>query len=100
LTTFHTLGVHAAAERAEARLRETGRRPMPYRRRAGTRANPYGLTPREIDVLALLRKGLTDNEIAATLEITSKTVGHHVSAILAKLDVHSRRQVATKFDDH
>jgi DNA-binding NarL/FixJ family response regulator len=45
-------------------------------------------------VLGLLAEGLTDAEIAARLSLSTKTVGHHVSAVLAKLGVGSRRQAA------
>jgi DNA-binding CsgD family transcriptional regulator len=100
LSTFQALGAHGAAQLAETRLRQLGHRRTPYGRRAATRANPHGLTPREADVLALLREALTDAEIAARLHITPKTVGHHVGAILTKLDVHSRREAAIKSHDH
>ncbi len=45
-------------------------------------------------MLELLVEGLTDAEIAARLSLSAKTVGHHVSALLAKLGVGSRRQAA------
>ena len=45
-------------------------------------------------MLGLLAEGLTDAEIAARLSLSTKTVGHHVSAVLAKLGVGSRRQAA------
>jgi DNA-binding NarL/FixJ family response regulator len=45
-------------------------------------------------VLGLLAEGLTDAEIATRLSLSAKTVGHHVSALLAKLGVGSRRQAA------
>jgi DNA-binding NarL/FixJ family response regulator len=45
-------------------------------------------------VLGLLADGLTDAEIAARLSLSTKTVSHHVSALLAKLGVSSRRQAA------
>lgn len=64
--------------------------------RRTTAANPAGLTKRQLDVLAALNEGLSNAEIANRLFISSKTVDHHVSAILAKLDVTSRGEAAAK----
>jgi non-specific serine/threonine protein kinase len=50
-----------------------------------------GLTPREREVLRLLVAGQTDREIAAVLFVSPRTVGTHVSHILAKLEVETRR---------
>jgi DNA-binding NarL/FixJ family response regulator len=76
------------------RLRELGVRRLPRRPRQATAANPAGLTARELEVLALLAADLRNAEIAARLHISEKTVDHHVSAILAKLGVRSRREAA------
>lgn len=57
------------------------------------RARRRELTRRQKDVLNLLQRGLTDQQIAAELSISTKTAGHHVSAILAALDVPSRRHL-------
>jgi DNA-binding CsgD family transcriptional regulator len=54
--------------------------------RTATRANPLGLTRREREVLDLIRAGYTGAELAAKLFISAKTVDHHVSVVLAKLD--------------
>lgn len=48
------------------------------------------LTPREREVLERLARGLDNEEIAAALALSEKTVRNHVSAIFAKLDVTSR----------
>ncbi len=87
---FASLGAHPAEQRAKQRLREIGVRPHQRGPNVATRANPAGLTQREIDVLELLSGGLTNAEIAEKLFISPKTVGHHVSAILAKLSVGTR----------
>jgi DNA-binding NarL/FixJ family response regulator len=52
------------------------------------------LTDREVDVLALIATGRTNRAIAAALGISVKTVDHHVSHVLTKLDVQSRSQAA------
>jgi DNA-binding CsgD family transcriptional regulator len=49
------------------------------------------LTRRQHEVLRYLVDGATDQEIATTLSISPRTVGHHVGAILAKLGVETRR---------
>ena len=64
---------------------------MPARRRSSTLTNPVGLTARQVEVLRLLDEGLTNAELAERLYLSVKTVDHHVSAILAKLDVTKRR---------
>ena len=61
---------------------------------ASTRANPAGLTDRQLEVLELLAEGLTNAEIAGRLVVSVRTVDHHVAAILAKLNVGSRREAA------
>jgi len=50
------------------------------------------LTPRELELLRLITQGLRNREIAARLVISEKTVGNHVSNIVAKLQVHDRSQ--------
>jgi DNA-binding CsgD family transcriptional regulator len=52
------------------------------------------LTPRELEVLALLTDGLTNREIAAELFISPKTASVHVSRILSKLSVPNRAAAA------
>ena len=56
--------------------------------------DPFGLTPRERQVLALLAEGTTNREIGETLFMAEKTASVHVSRILSKLDVRSRTQAA------
>ena len=54
------------------------------------RAGKPTLTPREIQVLELVRRGLRNREIAVSLAISEETVQSHVKSILAKLDVQDR----------
>ena len=77
-------------------LRERGVRDLPRGPRPSTRRNPANLTSREIEVLALVAEGLTNAQIAERLFLAPRTVDHHVSAILRKLDVQSRIQAAAE----
>ncbi|MEO6867073.1 MAG: response regulator transcription factor [Gaiellales bacterium] len=52
------------------------------------------MSERELEVLRLIAEGLDNNEIAANLEISAKTVKNHVSSILAKLKITNRVQAA------
>jgi DNA-binding CsgD family transcriptional regulator/tetratricopeptide (TPR) repeat protein len=56
--------------------------------------DPFGLTPRERQVLELLAQGRTNREIGDRLFMAEKTASVHVSRILAKLDVRSRTEAA------
>lgn len=71
-------------EAVDAVLRAAGHR---VRRRRDTVA---GLTPREIEVLRLLARGLSNKQIAHELEISRKTAGNHVEHIYVKIGVSNR----------
>jgi ATP/maltotriose-dependent transcriptional regulator MalT len=60
----------------------------------GAAPDPFGLTPRERQVLAALAEGATNREIAASLFMAEKTASVHVSRILSKLGVRSRTEAA------
>jgi DNA-binding CsgD family transcriptional regulator len=89
LETFRRLGAKAAARRAQQRLAVLRER-APRTRRADKVADPHALTGRQRQVFDLLAAGLSNPEIAAELNISPKTVGHHVEAILGKLGVQNR----------
>lgn len=65
--------------------------------RDSTRANPAGLTAREVEIVALLDEGLRNADIALRLHLSPKTVDHHVSSVLAKLGVRTRGEAARVF---
>lgn len=92
LSIFERLGARPAAELARRWLRARGARGLPRGPRPTTRANPQGLTSRQLEILLLLAKGLRNSEIADRLSTTPKTVDHHVSAVLAKLHARSRTE--------
>jgi DNA-binding CsgD family transcriptional regulator/tetratricopeptide (TPR) repeat protein len=90
------LGAQPAAAIVARRLRERGVRGLPRGPRAATRDNPAGLTAREVEVLELVGEGLRNADIAERLFLAEKTVGHHVSAILRKLDVRTRGEATAE----
>lgn len=86
------LGASATIKRCREMLAQRGVERIPRGPRPSTRANPMGLTSREIEVLALLGQGLQNGDISKRLHRSEKTVAHHVSAILAKLDAATRQE--------
>jgi HD-GYP domain-containing protein (c-di-GMP phosphodiesterase class II) len=76
------------AEAVEAVLAAAGH---PTRRR---HSYPAGLTRREVEVLRLLARGLSNREIARELSITPRTAGTHVEHIFTKADVRNRAAAA------
>jgi DNA-binding CsgD family transcriptional regulator/tetratricopeptide (TPR) repeat protein len=94
LAQLDALGAAPAAAWTRRRLRERGQTQIPRGPQAGTRANPAGLTGRQLEILRLLSMGLTNAEIAARLVLSVRTVDHHVSAVLAKLGVATRAEAA------
>ena len=79
-------------DRAGSMLRQLGASPpRPASARTAVLAE---LTPREQEVLDGLRHGQTNAEIAARLYLSPKTVEHHVSRLLTKLDAKTRAEAA------
>jgi DNA-binding CsgD family transcriptional regulator/tetratricopeptide (TPR) repeat protein len=89
-TELQRLGARPLAAIVARELRELGVRDVPRGPRATTRANDAELTARELEVLRLLTEGLRNADIAERLVVSRRTVDHHVSAILRKLDVSTR----------
>lgn len=94
LAIFDGLGAAPAAARLRRDMRVRGARSIPRGPIATTRASPGGLTRRQAQVLGLLDDGLSNLEIADRLCISVKTAEHHVSAVMLRLDVGTRRQAA------
>ena len=94
-TTFQQLGARPLAALVARRLRERGVT-VSRGRRPSTLANPAELTAREVEVLTLLGDGLRNAEIAERLFLSPRTVDHHVSAILRKLQAKSRGEAVAE----
>lgn len=90
LGRLDALRARPLAERLRQQLREHGGRGVPRGPRAATRANAFGLTARELEVLALLAQGLSNAAIAARLYRSQRTVENHVASIFDKLSVATR----------
>jgi DNA-binding CsgD family transcriptional regulator len=94
LALLDGIGATPFAERARALMRQAGTPDTARGPRASTRANLAGLTRRQMDVLRLVDEGRSNAEIARMLFVSPKTVDHHISAILDKLDARSRGEAA------
>jgi DNA-binding NarL/FixJ family response regulator len=58
--------------------------------------SPLMLTEREQDVVALVRKGMTNREIAAEIYVSEKAVEYHLRNVYGKLGISSRRQLLSQ----
>src|SRR5918997_1798805 len=95
LSMFERLGARLTADGLRRTMRAQGLTAIPRGPRPSTRENRFGLTGRQVEILSLLTTDLSDAEIAARLHLSTKTVGHHVTAVLTKMDVPSRKAAAT-----
>ncbi|MEC3918927.1 helix-turn-helix transcriptional regulator [Nocardia sp. CDC160] len=88
----------AVSERARIPLADPAGQPS--KAQGGNASGSFGLTPRELDVLRLVAKGLSNRGLAAELFISANTAGVHVSRILTKLGVASRTEAAAFAHQH
>jgi DNA-binding CsgD family transcriptional regulator len=95
LEIARAMGAEPLVGRVGRRMRALGMS-VPHGRRESTRANPAGLTSRQVEVLRLVAEGLTNTEIADRLVVSARTAEHHVAAVLTKLDVPTRRAAARR----
>lgn len=91
LEILETLGATAVAAKLRKELRDRGVA-TPRGRARTTRQHASGLTARQVEVLQLLDEGLSNSQIADRLFVSPRTVEHHVSAVLAKLESTTRDQ--------
>jgi len=95
LEILESLGARAVATAIRKAMRSSGLA-IPRGRGKATRASIGGLTARQSEVLALLGAGLPNAAIADSLFLSPRTVEHHVSAVLAKLNATTREQAVAK----
>ena len=96
LKIVQDLDANAVYEKMKQEMRNGGIKNIPRGIRKSTRSNAALLTYREMDVLRLLKENMQNKEIAAKLYISAKTVDHHISSILFKLDANSRSKAVTE----
>jgi len=94
LELLEALGARAVAVKFRKELRGRGVS-VPRGRGHATRRNAAGLTARQAEVLQLLAEDLSNIEIADRLFVSPRTVEHHVSAVLDKLDVSTREEAVS-----
>ncbi len=99
LQAFEALGAEPMVQWLRQRMRTSGLRAIPRGPLASTRANPSGLTAREIQILALIAQGLHNGEVAKKLSRSPRTIDHHVAGIYAKLGINTRVQAAKAAGD-
>lgn len=95
LQEFERLGAGWDVQRCRRLL--GGPQAVPYRR--GRRGYGGALSPREQEVVRLVRQGMTNREVAGTLFLSPRTVEAHVARVLRKLGLPSRRALASSGPD-
>ena len=83
-----------AVSRGESPIHPRAARELLGTRGGGTAGSAVQLTPREIDVLTLVREGLANKQIARRLGITERTVKAHLTSAFSRIGVRDRTQAA------
>ena len=96
MTAGQALGVQGQETRSQA---AQARQP-PIPRTKSSPAHPDGLTVREVEVLRLVARGLTDGQVAEKLVISPRTVNTHLTSIYGKIGVSSRSTAARYAIEH
>ncbi|UVK41470.1 LuxR C-terminal-related transcriptional regulator [Mesorhizobium sp. AR10] len=99
LEIFESLGARPVAQHVREMMRRNGVNHIARGPRRTTRANQAGLTQRQMEVLQLIERGFSNKRIAEHLTISPKTVDHHVSAVLGKLEAVSRGEATAAARD-
>ncbi|HEX3913578.1 MAG TPA: LuxR C-terminal-related transcriptional regulator [Steroidobacteraceae bacterium] len=92
LAILDGLAAASLASIVRRRLRQRGARGVPRGPNETTRANPSGLTSKELAVLQLLAQGCSTAQLAHRLHRSPKTIYRHVCSLFEKLGVHSRAE--------
>jgi DNA-binding CsgD family transcriptional regulator/tetratricopeptide (TPR) repeat protein len=95
MDAFRALGATWDAARVRSTLREHGVTPPV---RSGRKSYGDELSPRQAEVARLASRGMSNRQIAVALFLSPKTVEHHLSAAMHKLDVTSRTELAGRID--
>jgi len=92
LEIFERLAAQPAVEKLKQTMRAQGIRSIPRGPRPAARANPFGLTAREMEILGYLVSGSSNHAIAQKLSLSIRTVEHHTASILQKMQVPTRNK--------
>jgi DNA-binding CsgD family transcriptional regulator len=97
---YDRLGANWDLAHLRAQLRQHGIRRGPRAKHRQAQAGWSSLTPTETKIAAMVAEGMSNRQIAEVLVLSPRTVGTHVSHILAKLGVRSRIDIAREATEH